>query len=119
MDHAVSEPTEELRAPPVKAGSSTRSLILLTAATLLCLLPFSGKAFHIDDPLFLWSAQHIVRHPLDPYGFQVNWYGWQMPMSEVTKNPPLACYYAAAIGALAGWSERALHLGFLLPTLLM
>ena len=119
MDHAVSEPAEELRAPRVKAWSSTRSLVLLTAATLLCLLPFSGKAFHIDDPLFLWSAQHIVRHPLDPYGFQLNWYGWQMSMSEVTKNPPLACYYAAAIGALAGWSERALHLGFLLPALLM
>jgi 4-amino-4-deoxy-L-arabinose transferase-like glycosyltransferase len=119
MGHALSQPTVELQAPRVKVWSSARSLVLLTAATLLCLLPFSGKAFHIDDPLFLWSAQHIVRHPLDPYGFQLNWYGWQMSMSEVTKNPPLACYYAAAIGALAGWSERALHLGFLLPTLLM
>src|SRR5271167_86703 len=118
MDHAVSERIEELRAPRMKVWSSTRSLFLLTAATLLCLLPFSGKAFHIDDPLFLWSAQHIVRHPLDPFGFQLNWYGWQMSMSEVTKNPPLACYYAAAIGALAGWSERVLHLGFLLPALL-
>jgi 4-amino-4-deoxy-L-arabinose transferase-like glycosyltransferase len=38
-------------------------------------------------------------------------------MSEITKNPPLACYYAAAIGSIAGWSERALHLGFLLPAL--
>ncbi len=118
MDAEVSAP-EELVAPQVKAWSSTLSLLMLTAATLLCLLPFSGKAFHIDDPLFIWSAQHIVRHPLDPYGFQLNWYGWQMSMSEVTKNPPLACYYAAAVGALAGWSERALHLGFLLPALLM
>lgn len=40
-------------------------------------------------------------------------------MSEITKNPPLACYYAAAIGAIAGWSERAMHLGFLLPALAM
>src|SRR5262249_13812234 len=39
------------------------------------------------------------------------------PLSAVTKNPPLACYYAAAIGSVAGWSERALHLGFLLPAL--
>jgi 4-amino-4-deoxy-L-arabinose transferase-like glycosyltransferase len=38
-------------------------------------------------------------------------------MSEITKNPPLACYYVAAIGSIAGWSERALHLGFLLPAL--
>ena len=119
MDPEVSRSRAELEASRVKAWSSTRSLVLLAAMTLLCLLPFSGKAFHIDDPLFLWSAQHILRHPLDPYGFQVNWYGWQMSMSEVTKNPPLACYFAAAVGALAGWSERALHLGFLLPALLM
>src|SRR5581483_75857 len=35
----------------------------------------------------------------------------------VTKNPPLACYYAALIGSIAGWSEVALHLGFLLPAI--
>jgi len=36
-------------------------------------------------------------------------------MWEVTKNPPIASYYAAAIGIFAGWSEKTLHLGFLLP----
>lgn len=101
----------------LKGWSSARSLTLLAVATLLCLLPFSGKAFHIDDPLFLWSAQQITRHPLDPYGFQLIWDTTLMPMSEVTKNPPLACYYSAMIGAIAGWSERVLHLGFLLPAL--
>ncbi len=87
--------------------------------TLLCLLPFSGKGFHIDDPLFLWSAQHITAHPLDPYGFQLIWYRSVMSMAEVTKNPPLTCYYAAVVGSIFGWSERALHLGFLLPALAM
>lgn len=103
----------------MKGWSGPRSLVLLTASTLLCLLPFSGKAFHIDDPLFLWSAQQITKQPLNPYGFQLNWYSVLMSMSDVTKNPPLACYYAAAIGAMAGWSERALHLGFLLPAVAM
>jgi Dolichyl-phosphate-mannose-protein mannosyltransferase len=103
----------------VNHWSSARSQFLLTLATLLCLLPFSGKAFHIDDPLFLWSAQHITAHPLDPYGFQLIWYRSVMSMAEVTKNPPLACYYGAAIGSVFGWSERALHLGFLLPALAM
>jgi hypothetical protein len=97
--------------------SSKHSYVLLTAATLLCLLPFSGRAFHVDDPLFVWSGQQIQKHPLDPYGFSVVWDNYSEPMSEITKNPPLACYYAAAIGSLAGWSERALHLGFLLPAL--
>jgi 4-amino-4-deoxy-L-arabinose transferase-like glycosyltransferase len=36
-------------------------------------------------------------------------------MSDVTQNPPLASYYAAAVGALLGWSESALHLWFLVP----
>jgi hypothetical protein len=90
---------------------------LLAGITLLCLLPFSGQAFHLDDPLFVWSGQQIVKHPLDPYEFSLVWDNFSEPMPEITKNPPLACYYLAAIGSIAGWSERALHLGFLLPTL--
>jgi Dolichyl-phosphate-mannose-protein mannosyltransferase len=97
--------------------SNKHSYFLLTAVTLLCLLPFSGRAFHVDDPLFVWAGQQIVKHPLDPYGFQVVWDNFSEPMSEITKNPPLACYYLAAIGSITGWSERALHLGFLLPAL--
>ena len=93
------------------------SYLLLTAATLLCLLPFSGRAFHVDDTLFVWAAQQIAKHPLDPYGFQLTWDNSPASMADVTQNPPLASYYAALIGRVAGWSERALHLGFLLPTL--
>jgi len=83
--------------------------------TCACLLPFINEAFHIDDPLFLWAAKQIVKHPFDPYGFSVVWYGTAMPMSEVTKNPPLASYALASVGWWAGWSERVLHLAFLLP----
>ena len=98
-------------------GSSRQSYFLLIGITLLCLLPFSGRAFHVDDPLFVWSGQQIAKHPLDPYGFQVVWDNYSEPMAEITKNPPLACYYLAMIGSIAGWSERALHLGFLLPAI--
>jgi len=90
-----------------------RTLLLLL--TVLCLLPFSGKAFHADDPLFIRAAQQIVKHPLDPYGFRIVWYEFELPMSLVTQNPPLASYYMALVGSLAGWSERVLHLSFLLP----
>lgn len=96
-----------------------RDSTLITLATIAALLPFSGKAFNIDDPLFVWSAQHIVQHPLDPFGFQVLWDRTWAPMSTVTMNPPLACYYAALIGWMGGWSERVLHIGFLLPAIAM
>ena len=39
----------------------------------------------------------------------MNWYGIGMPMHKVTMNPPLAGYYLAAVGALAGLSEVAVH----------
>ena len=91
--------------------------LLLLAATLLCLLPFSRRAFSTDDALFIWTAQQITQHPLDPYRFQVNWNTTQVPMSEVTQNPALASYYMAAAAKVVGWPERALHLAFLLPTI--
>src|SRR5262249_21189210 len=55
--------------------------------------------------------------PLDPYGFTVNWEFTSVRYSEVATNPPLASYYAAGWAKFVGWSEGALHLAFLLPTL--
>lgn len=90
--------------------------VLLALATVLCLAPFLNKAVHVDDYLFVRSAQQILQHPLDPFGFAVNWYGFDTPCAQVTQNPPLACYYLAAVGGLFGWSEFVLHLAMLVPT---
>ena len=107
------------RLPPnvTSQWTSLHSYLFLAFATFACLLPFSGKAFHVDDPLFVWTSQQIAHHPFDPYGFHLVWYVTDMPMSAITKNPPLSSYYGALIGITAGWSERAWHLGFLLPAL--
>jgi hypothetical protein len=91
--------------------------IILAAAVLACLVPFSGKPFNIDDTLFIYEARQIAQHPLDPFGFKVNWYLDAIPMAYETRNPPLASYYSAAAAVFVGWSERALHLAFLLPAL--
>jgi 4-amino-4-deoxy-L-arabinose transferase-like glycosyltransferase len=97
--------------------SHLRSYLFLTVALFACLLPFSGKAFNIDDTLFLYVARQITQHPLDPFGFKVNWFLDAVSMAYETKNPPLAGYYIAAAASIVGWSERALHLAFLLPAL--
>src|SRR5439155_5609757 len=92
----------------------------LIGINLLCLaslLPFINKPFHIDDPLYLWTARQIVRDPLNPYGLDVNWYGWSGPIWTHINNPPLVPYYLAAISRLFGWSERAMHAAMLLPAL--
>jgi hypothetical protein len=91
--------------------------ILLAVAVLACLVPFSGKPFNIDDTLFVYEARQIAQHPLDPFGFKVNWYLDAIPMAYETRNPPLASYYSAAAAIFVGWSERALHLAFLLPAI--
>lgn len=91
--------------------------ILPVIVTVVCLIPFVNKAFHIDDPLFIWSAKRILIKPVDFYGFKVNWYGTEMPMAEVTENPPGACYYIAMVGRLFGWSEIVLHTAFLIPAM--
>jgi 4-amino-4-deoxy-L-arabinose transferase-like glycosyltransferase len=93
------------------------AVIILALVTIFCLMPFINKAFHIDDPLFLWNARQIQAHPGDFYGFSVNWYGREMPMHQVTKNPPLASYYIASVASVFGWSEVVLHLAFLIPAI--
>ncbi len=92
-------------------------ILLLAALTAVSLLPFAGKAFNMDDPLFIWAAEYIQSNPLDPYGFNVNWYGTDMPMSDVNKNPPLVSYFIAVVGSVFGWNESALHIAFLLPAI--
>ncbi len=114
MDNATLKAWTE---PSREAEGSRKPLLILAAVTLGALVPFLGKPFHIDDPLFLWIAQQIACHPLDPYGFTVNWSSFVQPMSEVMQNPPLCSYYAAAIGSVFGWSEIALHAAFLIPAL--
>src|SRR5216110_1486013 len=95
-------------------NSVTRDAFLAIAAVVAALAPFLNKAFHIDDPLFLWMAQQIVKDPLDPYGFTVNWSSFTQPMSMVMQNPPLCSYYIAAIASVFGSSELALHSAFFL-----
>lgn len=117
---AVSAPTAAASTwPIVQHWSPLHSYILLIVLTCACLLPFSGRAFHIDDTLFVWAGQHIAHKPLDPFGFKVNWDQVELPMFQVTKNPPLTCYYIAMIGSIAGWSERILHLSFLIWPLIV
>jgi 4-amino-4-deoxy-L-arabinose transferase-like glycosyltransferase len=103
--------------PPLESANRIQSLVFLTVLVLLCLTPFLGKAFNIDDTLFIWEARNIAKHPFNPFGFEVNWDSVREPMWQVTQNPPLASYYTAAVAAILGWSEFALHAGFLLVSL--
>lgn len=103
---------DKLRAQAARHPHWTLALI-----TVLALLPFLAKPFNVDDPLFVWAAKQIHAHPADPYGFNVEWGFKEFPMSRVTENPPLACYYLALAAGVFGWNEIGLHLAFLLPAI--
>lgn len=90
-------------------------LTMLVIVSLACLVPFIDKAFHIDDPMYIWAARQIQTSPLDFYGFTINWSTQNMPMFEIMKNPPLSSYYIAVVASLFGWAERTLHIAFLIP----
>jgi 4-amino-4-deoxy-L-arabinose transferase-like glycosyltransferase len=86
-----------------------RDMLWLALGTLLICGLFFGKAFHIDDTLLVWTARQIVQHPADFFGYEANWYGFYAPIVHIFLNPPGAAYYAAAFGALFGWSEPVMH----------
>ena len=81
---------------------------------LLTLGPFLNKAVHNDDSLFVWTAEQVLKHPGDFYGFDVNWTGHTVPMSGENRNPPTTSYFLAGVMAVFGEREMALHAAMLL-----
>ncbi|MSU59234.1 MAG: hypothetical protein EXS35_13885 [Pedosphaera sp.] len=88
--------------------------IVICAIVVACLSPFLNKAVEIDDPLFVWTAKWIQHHPGNFFGFNVNWFGVEMPMGVSNYNPPTTSYFLALVGSVFGWEEIALHGAFLL-----
>lgn len=89
--------------------SPRREIILLAICVLLLCGIYVGKAYNMDDPLVVWTAQQIAAHPTDFYGFDVNWYGYITPMVRASLNPPGAAYYLVIFGVLSHWHESAMH----------
>ncbi len=101
------------KSPPAKLKKywiSAHPRVVIGILLVLCLGPFLNKAIHTDDVLFVWTGQWIQKHPLDFFGFQVNWWFSAIPMWVANYNPPLMSYYLAGVASVLGWSEIALHL---------
>jgi 4-amino-4-deoxy-L-arabinose transferase-like glycosyltransferase len=82
---------------------------MLLAAVLL--LPFAGKAFTIDDTLFLREAEQSLRDPVHPSTAIVVWSESFDPvrLSQVMPNGPLMGWLLVP-AILAGGSEFVAHL---------
>ncbi|MFP6617360.1 MAG: glycosyltransferase family 39 protein, partial [Candidatus Hydrogenedentota bacterium] len=105
--------SEKVREP----ADHSRPLLALAGIIFLLLIPFVNKAYHIDDPFYLWTAQHILEDPFDFYGYDINWTGFNSSAAAENKNPPLVSYYMALVGLLVGWQEWTMHLAFMFPAI--
>jgi hypothetical protein len=80
------------------------------ALAAVVLLPFLGKAYTIDDPIFLREAQNVLTDPLHPAAFSMVWTTERrLRASEFLPGGPVAAYVLVP-AALAGWREWAGHL---------
>ena len=77
----------------------------------LCLIifvataPFLGKAFHVDDPLYLAVARQILAKPWDPFGARILWERAEEPLFDADFNPPLWSYVLAGVLSVTGEPE--------------
>ncbi len=88
-------------------------LVLLAA-----LVPFLGKAYHIDDPVQITIADQIRMTPLHPYDTIMNFGGRLRRVGEFAAFPPLHGYYLALPRAFGPDAEWWLHL-WMLPLSLL
>jgi 4-amino-4-deoxy-L-arabinose transferase-like glycosyltransferase len=119
-EQPVAEPAAETGETDIEHRASPEIEGMVAAASLpvLLMLPFLSKAYHVDDPLFVWTAKQIVNNPWDFYGFMTNWETTRTHMYEVMQNPPLLSYFLAFFGQYRGWEEAAMHQSMLIPTAL-
>lgn len=77
-------------------------LLGLSAIVLAATAPFLGKAFHVDDSLYLAVARQILRKPWDPYGSELLWEEEPESLFDADFNPPLWSYCIAGVLSMTG-----------------
>lgn len=80
------------------------------ALAAIVLLPFLGKAYTIDDPVFLREAQHLLTAPLHPSAFEIVWTNDHRLRASAFLPGGQAIAYLLLPLALADWQEWAAHL---------
>jgi len=106
--NAESEPV-----PRNKSWLATHPRIVIGLILVVCMGPFSNKAIHVDDALFVWAGEWIQHHPTDFFGSKVIVWTSTIPMWKANCNPPLMSYFLAGVATLFGWNENVLHLACL------
>src|SRR5580765_8782850 len=89
-------------------SARTRTVVL----ALLCLTAAAfnlTKAVHVDDTAYLQTAEHIMKYPLRPMSFLLNWEDGGRPAFGEMNQPALFFYLLAGLMRLFGDSVLAFH----------
>ena len=74
----------------------------------LVLVPFLGKAFTMDDTVFLFEARHALTDPLHPTAFEMTWFHAPERVSTIVPTGPVMAWLLVP-SLLAGGSEWLAH----------
>ncbi|MDP3765569.1 MAG: hypothetical protein Q8R04_03585, partial [Nanoarchaeota archaeon] len=91
-----------------------KPILFIAIFVLFLALPFSNKAYHIDDTAFIYVADQIAKDPLRPYSFILEWGGHSNELATHLLDTPLVSYYISFISLVFGRSEIILHTSFIL-----
>ena len=95
-------------------GNGRKQILFLLVTIIVALLFFSNKPIHMDDILFLNSAENIVKDFTRPYDFTINWSGTADRAWDANKNPPLSSYILAPLVKLFPGKIIPLHIAFMI-----
>lgn len=97
------------RATSAVRASTLRAALPALLLSAVILLPHLGKAFTIDDTIFLREARHALTDPLHPTAFDLLWDVEVERVSQVVPSGPIQAWLL--VPALrAADQERAAHL---------
>jgi 4-amino-4-deoxy-L-arabinose transferase-like glycosyltransferase len=91
------------------ASQALGPTLALLSLWLVATLFNATKAVHVDDSTYLIIARQILAEPLHPMSGDLSLAGSRVPIAS-TNQPPGLFYGFAAVMALFGESELALHL---------
>ena len=100
--HTTTEANQAMN--PGTFKSALPALLLVTVV----LVPFLGKAFTMDDTVFLFEALHALTDPLHPTAFEMTWVHAPERVSKIVPTGPVMAWLLVP-SVLAGGSEWVAH----------
>jgi len=95
------------------------NILLISILAACVLLPFSNRAFLIDDEYHFTVAKQILEHPLRPYDFKADelggeMNGWNRGETPWLINPPLMHYFLALGIKIFGENTTLIRIYFII-----